>query len=82
MASPFRNPYMTGCGINRTNFPNLNAPTRIWINPARATAANKYSTPWDDARAIRTTIVAPAPPETIPGLPPKKAVTIPIRKAA
>ncbi len=32
--------------------------------------------------AIKTTMVAPAPPETIPGRPPKMAVTSPIIKAA
>src|SRR5690606_40982671 len=50
--------------------------------PAKTTAANKYSTPCEAAKAINTTTVAPAPPDTIAGLPPKIAVTSPIKKEA
>src|SRR5690554_4390876 len=81
-ANPFKKPYMTGCGIKRTNLPNLKAPTDTCKIPARATAANKYSTPYVATKAIKTTTVAPAPPDTIPGRPPKTAVTNPIKKAA
>lgn len=50
--------------------------------PANATAAKTYSIPFDFIKAINTITVAPAPPETKPGRPPKTAVTKPIIKAA
>src|SRR5690606_29446349 len=64
------------------NFPSLNAPTKNCKRPASATAANKYSTPYMLLKAISTTTVAPAPPDIIPGRPPKIAVIRPIKKAA
>ena len=82
IAKPFTNPNITGCGTNRMNLPNLNKPIKICITPAKATAANTYSKPFDCIKAIKTITVAPAPPDTIPGLPPKTAVTKPIMKAA
>ena len=81
-AKPFTKPNITGCGTNRINLPNLKTPTKICINPAKTTAAKTYSIPFDCINAIKTTTVAPAPPETIPGLPPKMAVTKPIINAA
>src|SRR5690606_4295425 len=81
-ASPFRKPYITGWGINRTNLPSLNTPTNNWRIPPKITAPKRYSTPWVAANAISTTTVAPAPPETIPGRPPRMEVTNPIKKAA
>lgn len=81
-ARPFKKPYITGCGMSRTNLPSLNRPTRSCRTPAKTTAANRYSTPCETTKAINTTTVAPAPPDTIPGRPPRTAVTIPIKKAA
>ncbi|MNT69549.1 hypothetical protein D3C72_2078760 [compost metagenome] len=82
MANPFTKPNITGCGTRRINFPSLKTPTRICKTPAKATAANTYSKPCDFIKAINTITVAPAPPDTIPGLPPKMAVTNPIINAA
>ena len=64
------------------NFPSLKTPTKICKIPPKATAAKTYSNPFDFIKAIKTITVAPAPPETIPGLPPNIAVTNPIIKAA
>ena len=47
-----------------------------------ATAAKTYSKPCEFIKAIKTTTVAPAPPETNPGRPPKIAVISPMIKAA
>ena len=44
------------------------------MTPANATAAKKYTKPFEIISAIKTITVAPAPPEIIPGLPPKIAV--------
>ncbi len=38
-AKPFTKPNITGCGTKRMNFPNLNKPIKIWMTPAKATAA-------------------------------------------
>ena len=64
------------------NLLNLKSPIRIWMTPAKATAAKTYSKPLERMSAIKTITVAPAPPETIPGLPPKTAVINPAIKAA
>ncbi|MNG11337.1 hypothetical protein D3C84_948710 [compost metagenome] len=55
---------------------------QICTTPPNATAAKTYSIPCDFIKAIKTITVAPAPPEIIPGLPPKIAVTKPAIKAA
>ena len=82
IARPFTNPNITGCGTSLMNFPSLKSPIKIWITPAKATAANTYSSPLEFIKAIRVITVAPAPPEIIPGLPPKIAVINPAIKEA
>ena len=90
-AMPFTKPKNTGCGTKRMNLPNLSTPNNICKNPAKITAANKYSVAWASVapcsrtKAIKgatTTAIAPVAPEIIPGRPPAIEVTKPIVKAA
>src|SRR5689334_5155408 len=69
-ANPFTKPYITDWGTRRMNFASLNIPTVNCSIPASATAANTYSTPCDFINEINTITVAPAPPDTMAGLPP------------
>ncbi|RMN98331.1 Beta-lactamase/D-alanine carboxypeptidase [Pseudomonas coronafaciens pv. coronafaciens] len=61
--------------------PRRNSPNRIMIRPPSNTVASRYCTPCCTTSATITTAIEPAAPDTIPGLPPNKAVSVQMMNA-
>jgi hypothetical protein len=82
IAKPFTNHSITGCGINLTNFQNLNNQNRICKIHIKTKVANKYSIQCIATSETITTAKAQVAQEIIHGLHQKTAVTSQTIKAA
>ena len=81
IAKPFTKPSITGYGTMRIYLPNFSPPKIICKMPVSTMVANRYSTPCCETSATITTAIEPVAPEIMPGRPPTKDVTIPIKNA-